>query len=414
MALDLKMVEGYFSAMDNLTIYGNHDDNTLAQMANCMKFDFAVRGALCADGHLGYGQPIGGVVAYEDHISLSGVGFDIGCGNRAIKTNIKFSDVSREWLVELANKIQSNISFGVGRNNQNLNVENYLFEDGSHPAWNIPHIAELKRKAQNQFGTIGSGNHYIDVFKADSDDALWVGCHFGSRGLGHTIATHYLKAVGAKDDMNADPAILNVHTDHGREYLMGMDLAGLYANEARKWVLEQVAGMMGAEIVEAVSNHHNFAWNETIDGKSCWVARKGSTPLVPGQKGFVGGSMGDISVILSGKEMPVGLMASTIHGAGRVMSRTKAAGKSKWVKNEAGQRIKTRISAGVVDEEAERARLKGEGLILIGAGADEMPEVYRPLASVLEAHRDTVTIEETLRPVIVAMAGANEFDPWKD
>lgn len=219
----------------------------------------------------------------------------------------------------------------------------------------------MKRKAQNQFGTVGSGNHYVDVFRAESDDSLWVGCHFGSRGLGHTIATHYLKAVGAKDNMDADPAVLNVHTDHGREYLLGMDLAGLYANEARKWVLEQIAGYMGASIVESVSNHHNFAWNEIIDGRSCWVARKGSTPLVPGQKGFVGGSMGDISVILSGKEMPAGLMASTVHGAGRIISRTKAAGKVKWVRGEDGVKRPERISTGVVDEESERARLKANG-----------------------------------------------------
>lgn len=399
---------------DKITVYGNHDAATLAQLANCMKFDFAVRGAICADGHLGYGQPIGGVIAYENHISLSGVGFDIGCGNRAVKTNIKYDEVSRDWLINLANQIQSAISFGVGRNNKNLNVENYLFEKDSHEAWNIPHIAELKRMAQNQFGTVGSGNHYVDVFRGESDGALWVGCHFGSRGLGHTIATHYLKAVGAKDNMDADPAVLDVNTDHGREYLLGMDLAGAYANEARKWVLDEIVKMMGATVVEAVSNHHNFAWNEMIDGKSCWVARKGATPLTPGQKGFVGGSMGDISVILSGKEMPAGLMASTVHGAGRIMSRTKAAGKVKWVRGEDGKKRPERVSAGLVDEAAERARLRAEGLILIGAGADEMPEVYRPLRSVLEAHADTIHVEEVLHPLIVAMAGANEYDPFKD
>jgi tRNA-splicing ligase RtcB len=167
---------------------------------------------------------------------------------------------------------------------------------------------------------------------------------------------------------------------------------------------------MGAGILDEIHNHHNFAWREEVNGRPHWVVRKGATPLFPGQRGFVGGSMGDISVILRGaKHRQAGLLNSTVHGSGRVMSRTQAAGKVRWVKGKP-----TRISEGQVSDSEWRGKLAASGLILVGGGADEMPPVYRPLQSVLDAHAETFIIEEVLRPKIVAMAGANEYDPYKD
>jgi tRNA-splicing ligase RtcB len=273
-------------------------------------------------------------------------------------------------------------------------------------------VKALKRDAANQLGTVGSGNHYVDVFEAERDGAVWVGVHFGSRGLGHKIASHYTKLAGGKDGIDVKPAVLDTDSDLGREYLAAMDLAGQYAYAGREWVVHTIVrDFMGARIVDEVHNHHNYAWKETVRGVEHYVVRKGATPLYPGQRGFVGGSMGDISVILRGRDtgMPEPLLNSTIHGSGRLMSRSKAAGKSKWVKGR-----KVSMGGGLVDEEEWRRTLRERGLILKGAGADEMPPVYRPLREVLAAHEGTFDLEEILHPRIVVMAGATEFDPYKD
>lgn len=400
----------------NLTIVGDHEDDTIAQMRQCMQDPRATAGVLCADGHYGFNHPVGGSIAYRDAISVSGVGFDIACGNMAIKTNVEARALrQRDWLA-LADKIRRNFSFGIGRSNEassaTLPLDRSLIDDEAHEAWRIPFLAAFKQKAAAQLGTVGSGNHYIDVFEG-RDGAVWVGNHFGSRGLGHAIATHYMDAAepnGSRKPMQAGPVMLDVTTDLGREYLIAMDLAGRYAYAGREWVARSVVHMLGGEIVDEVHNHHNFAWLEDVKGAPHWVVRKGATPLFPGQRGFVGGSMGDISVILRGVHHGRdGLLNSTIHGAGRVMSRTKAAGKIRWVKGR-----QTRITSGIVDEAAWRKRLSADGLILIGAGADEMPEVYRPLESVLAHHAGTCDVEDVLKPRIVAMAGADEFDPYKD
>jgi tRNA-splicing ligase RtcB (3'-phosphate/5'-hydroxy nucleic acid ligase) len=398
--------------MDKLTIVGTHDERTIAQMRNCLRDERATAGVLCADGHLGYAQPVGGVIAYRDSISVSGVGFDIACGNYAVRTDLKADDLDAGFMPALAETIASSISFGVGRRNTYAAVDHPLLEKDAHPGWDIPFVRELKREAANQLGTVGSGNHYVDVFEAERDGAIWVGVHFGSRGLGHKIASYYTKKAGGKNGIDVAPAVLATDSDLGREYLIAMDLAGRYAYAGREWVVHTIVrDFMRAKVTDAVHNHHNYAWKEQVDGVEQYVVRKGATPLYPDQRGFVGGSMGDISVILKGKSegMPAGLLNSTIHGSGRVMSRTQAAGKSRWVK---GRKVSQ--GGGRVDEEAWRKAMRDKGIILIGAGADEMPPVYRPLRDVLDAHAETFEIQEVLHPRIVVMAGAHEYDPYKD
>jgi tRNA-splicing ligase RtcB len=397
---------------DRLTILGSHDDRTLRQLQTCLDDERATAGVLCADGHLGYAQPVGGVVAYRGAVSVSGVGFDIGCGNYAVKTDLRAADLDEELFHALATDIAENISFGVGRCNTYQQVEHPLLEKDSHPAWDIPFVKALKRDAAGQLGTVGSGNHYVDVFEAASDGAVWVGVHFGSRGLGHKIASHYTKLAGGKDGIDVKPAVLDADSELGREYLSAMDLAGQYAYAGREWVVHTIVrDFMRAAIVDAVHNHHNYAWKETVLGAEHYVVRKGATPLYPGQRGFVGGSMGDISVILKGRDdgMPDSMLNSTIHGSGRVMSRSQAAGKSRWKK---GRKISQ--GGGLVNEDEWRAKMRERGVILMGAGADEMPPVYRPLRDVLAAHEGTFEIQETLFPRVVVMAGANEVDPYKD
>jgi tRNA-splicing ligase RtcB len=167
-----------------------------------------------------------------------------------------------------------------------------------------------------------------------------------------------------------------------------------------------VAKILGVNIIEEIHNHHNFAWREKHHGEDVWVVRKGATPAFAGQKGFVGGSMGDISVIIEGVDSQESQKAlySTIHGAGRVMSRTQAAGRFRMRKRIGGQ-ITRRMMMDWIKE---------KGVELRGAGTDESPHCYKRLPEVLEFHQNTIRILHTLTPLGVAMAGEHEFDPYKD
>lgn len=402
-------------------VFGTHDENTMVQLRDVASR--AERAALMADGHLGYVMPIGGVAAYRNKASVVGVGFDIACGNAAILTDLKAGALadfdnrdSRIELGRLADEIARTVSFGVGRKNtqDDAPVDDPLFDD---PAWDaLPHDANahnLKGKARSQLGTVGSGNHYVDVF-VDEQDRIWAGVHFGSRGFGHTVASGFLALSAGEKWGTRVPereVLLDLGTPLGDGYWALMNLAGRYAYAGREWVARKVVSILGGKELDLVHNHHNFAWKETHDGEEFVVVRKGATPAFPGQKGFVGGSMGDDSVILEGVESANSApsMYSTVHGAGRVMSRTQARGKSK------GWGPKRRIvSPGLISNEMMREWLQKKGVVLRGGGEDEAPQAYRRLPDVLEAQGDTVRVLHTLRPLVVVMAGADEVDPYKD
>lgn len=353
-----------------------------------------------ADHHMGYAVPIGGVVAYYDCVSPSGVGYDIACGNKAVRLDIPADEV-RQNIKPIMDDIWKHLSFGIGRVNQQ-EVDHELFDDD---LWKEYPIRNRKQMARNQLGTIGSGNHYVDLF-IDEQDRVWVGVHFGSRGLGHLIATHFLEQGGAQDGMHVEPLVFSMQSNLGRDYWEMMNFAGRYAYAGRDWVCSFVAALLEAKIEEEIHNHHNFAWKEEHNGLELTVVRKGATPAFPGQKGFVGGSMGDISVILEGVESEEAALGfySTVHGAGRVMSRTRAAGKVKK-----GVRTGGEVTREMMREWVDRA-----GVELRGAGTDESPHCYKRLPEVLEHHADSVRVLHTLTPVGVAMAGENEFDPYKD
>jgi tRNA-splicing ligase RtcB len=401
-------------------VFGTHEDKTLAQLRDVASR--AERAALMADGHVGYVMPIGGVAAYDNKASVVGVGFDIACGNAAIRTNLKLESFDRRELEHLADVIQRSISFGVGRKNESEDapVDDPLFRADE---WNalrdvagVSAAAELERKARLQLGTVGSGNHYVDVF-ADETGTIWVGVHFGSRGLGHTIASGFLSLSQNKqwgERARETEVLLDLSTPMGDAYWQLMELAGKYAYAGREWVAREVVQMLGGREMELVHNHHNFAWKEQHDGRELVVVRKGATPAFPGQKGFVGGSMGDDAVIIEGAtdgdaELQKASLYSTVHGAGRVMSRTEARGKVKgWGRN---ARI---VAPGKVSWDMVKEWLGPRGVILRGGGLDEAPQAYRRLPDVLAAQGDTIRVRHTLRPLIVVMAGENEFDPYKD
>jgi tRNA-splicing ligase RtcB len=433
-------------------IFGEHDQKTIDQLTTCLESDQAIAGALCADGHFGYSMPIGGVVSYDNAVSPSGVGYDIACGNKAVQTDLMYATVFND-VPKILDEINARISFGMGRSNEQEKVDHELFDS---PLW--PEIERLsrglKQKAQAQLGTVGGGNHYVDLL-VDEEGILWVANHFGSRGFGHTIAKGFLN-LAANRDFNdhardrEEPTVLPLNTELGASYWAMMGLAGEYAYAGRDYVMEQVLEILGAQPVVTVHNHHNFAWVEASE----IVVRKGATPLTR-ELAFIGGSMGDMSVIVrgappkdwAGQPLPppvadIGAIGSAPHGAGRAMSRTKAAGKVRkrklygcsvrscsYVKSASEFKIgdvcpehesalrkfwkDEQISEGLIDWPAVKKDLFERGIIVVGAAADEAPGAYKDLATVLAQHTN-IEIVQTLLPVGVVMAGANVVDLYKD
>jgi tRNA-splicing ligase RtcB (3'-phosphate/5'-hydroxy nucleic acid ligase) len=408
-----------------MKVFGTHDPATLAQLEDVRSR--AADAALMADGHVGYVMPIGGVAAYREQVSVVGVGFDIACGNAAIQTDLTLAQLGdnaaevQRTLSGLADEIASTVSFGIGRKNRadDAPTDHPLFDDPSWDAVPHKHRRALMDKARGQLGTVGSGNHYVDVF-LDENGVIWVGVHFGSRGFGHTVASSFIAIGQGKSWGEHAPereVLLDLSSPSGHDYWHLMNLAGRYAYAGREWVARKVVDILGADEVDLVHNHHNFAWRETHGGEDLIIVRKGATPAFPDQRGFIGGSMGDNAVIVRGVEPNAvspavaeaqrAALFSTVHGAGRVMSRTQAAGKRNRKTGEV-------IKPGQLTPAMMESWVKEKGVILRGGGLDESPHVYRRLPDVLAAQEGTVEVVQTLRPLIVVMAGENEFDPYKD
>jgi tRNA-splicing ligase RtcB len=389
--------------------FGPVDERSLEQLETCMRAGGAEYGVLCADHHPGYSQPIGGAIAYEGHVSPSGVGYDIGCGNKAVRTDLTRGQLDAGPGVEAVMwEIAGRVSFGLGvpaRAGADHPVLDRIREAPFEPQ------RKMLDLAARQLGTVGSGNHFVNLFE-DEQGSVWVGVHFGSRGFGHKTATGFLAvaqglpfdegerkrlAVKVKQGgMDSPPVLLSLDSDAGQGYLQAMQLAGEYAYAGRDVVVDKVLEILGAEATHEVHNHHNFAWREEHFGRTVWVVRKGCTPAAPGQESFVGATMGDDSVILEGVagEAADEALRSTVHGAGRVMSRRQATRRVDWP--------------------AVQAHLERRGIVLVGGGADEAPEVYKRLPDVLAAHGDTIRVKHRLTPIGVAMAGREVFDPYKD
>jgi tRNA-splicing ligase RtcB len=427
--------------------FGPVDERSLQQLRRCMQAGDAEYGVLCADHHPGYSQPIGGAVAYEGYVSPSGVGYDIGCGNKAVCTELTRADLEALGGVEaIMREITRRVSFGIGLPAR---------ERTDHPVLERIRTAEfapqrrLAALAESQLGTVGAGNHYVNVME-DERGRVWVGVHFGSRGFGHKTAKGFMAlarglafdAQIGDDGMDSPPVLLEVGTELADAYINAMRLAGDYARAGRDVVVSKVLEILSASPVHEVHNHHNFAWQEEHHGRTYWVIRKGCTPAWPGQEGFVGGSMGDESVILEGVGSGEAQEAlfSTVHGAGRVMSRSQAAGRirrrRRWgccargcqrTFDRAGARcpdhpdaglrqivVAEQVRRGLVDWPAVQRRLREQGIVLVGGAADEAPEVYKRLAAVLDAHAGSIRVKHTLRPLGVAMAGREVHDPYRD
>jgi tRNA-splicing ligase RtcB len=430
----------------DLTVFGDDTPaDVVEQMNNCLDVQSGSKGVLCADKHLGYAQPVGGVVAYRNRISVSGVGYDIGCGNKAVETNLQAADVD---IAGVMDEIERRVAFGIGPN-PGEKAPDHAVLDSIRDAEFAPQRALLD-KAANQLGTVGGGNHYVDLFEDKLTGRLWIGVHFGSRGFGHTTANGFMwmshgkpfQTKGeCKEDLMANPITFRTDSQEGEAYLAAMKLAGEYAYAGRDVVVDRVLDILGAEAVWSVHNHHNYAWQEEHFGENWQVIRKGATPAFPDQYGFVGATMGENSVILKGASLHPELDAeeadlqqralfSTVHGAGRAMSRSRAAGKQRkrWTCNNrdcdwfqpphthkpddgACPKCKhprlskqwVQMGVGEIDWNAEHAAVTAR-VELRGGGAEEAPGAYKRLDSVLAAMGGTIEVVNILCPVGVAMA----------
>jgi tRNA-splicing ligase RtcB len=239
-----------YQVVKGVKVWGTPDPEAVDQMVRCRSVGSVADTALMADHHKGYSQPIGGVVAYLDHVSPSGVGYDIACGNKAVRTDLKLKDV-RPRLHRILDRIQSEISFGIGRKNPDP-VDHELFESET---WrDVPELLSLKKLAYQQLGTVGAGNHFVDILVEPETEDIWVAVHFGSRGFGHKTATGFLNlaknrpfdAKGPGENMDQPPTIIPARSPLGEAYIAAMKLAGRYAYAGRDIVTSQVLRILEA------------------------------------------------------------------------------------------------------------------------------------------------------------------------
>lgn len=375
------------------------DPEAIGQMNSAMRLPIAVAGALMPDAHVGYGLPIGGVLATEDAVIPYAVGVDIACRVRLSIFPIS-PIVLKQKTGQFKNALVEQTQFGAGSKwTGNQRAEHEVLDD---PDWSATkYLGSLKDTAFAQLGTSGSGNHFVEwcSFELEADDGqlgldagtyLALLSHSGSRGVGFKIANHYSE-LAMRLHPNLDKSVrhlawLPLEWQEGREYWLSMELAGRFASANHQVIHKRVAKAAGVKPVASVENHHNFAWKEHVAGSKgeVIVHRKGATPAGEGVLGVIPGSMADPGYVIRGKGDSDSLNSAS-HGAGRAMSRRKA--------------LHT-----ITKTERDRY-LKERGVTLIGGGLDESPQAYKRVEAVVAAQSDLVRILGKLSPVIVRMDG---------
>lgn len=369
------------------------DAGAIKQMDIAMRLPITQDGALMADAHLGYGLPIGGVLATENAIIPYGVGMDIGC-----RMCLSVYDISAGFIdknrVKLKDMLVDNTRFGF--KSFDKPIDDPIFERKEFQE--IPILQQLKKKAYSQIGSSGSGNHFVEFGIVDIQDIhnefgvpvgtyLGLLSHSGSRGFGANIAKHYTNIAMDNCKLPKEAkhlAWLNLDKEAGMEYWLAMNLAGDYASACHHQIHRRLSASLGEHPLFMVENHHNFAWKEQLaDGREVIVHRKGATPAGKGVLGIIPGSMTAPGFIVRGKGV-VSAINSASHGAGRKLSRTKA--KNSITKSELNK------------------YLKKMGVDLIGGDLDEAPIAYKDIHQVMEYQKDLVDVIGTFLPKIVRMA----------
>jgi tRNA-splicing ligase RtcB len=367
----------------------------LDQMKQAARLPVAVSGALMPDAHLGYGLPIGGVLATENAVIPYAVGVDIACRMKLSVFNIPARD-SKRLNSQLVRVLQSETKFGTGVEFQKPLDHEVLEEDWSA----TPLTRRLFDKARAQLGTSGSGNHFVEFgiltldrpeLGLETGEYLALLSHSGSRGAGATIADFYSRLARERHpELPAELSRLSwldLDSEDGQEYWAAMNLMGKYAAANHALIHQRIARALGERVAAAVENHHNFAWKERHAGRELIVHRKGATPAGKGVLGVIPGSMATPGFVVRGKGEAKSLDSAS-HGAGRRMSRTAARETFRW---------------NHFKELFERA-----GVQLLSAGIDEAPGAYKDIHSVMAAQSDLVEVIAKFDPKIVKMADAGE------
>ena len=409
------------------------DPQSIQQMQHACRLPIAQRGALMPDAHVGYGLPIGGVLATRGAVVPYAVGVDIACRMKLTVLDLP-THALQSQRDRLIGAIEAETRFGMGASFDRKGRKAGPVRNADrreHPVmdddWSVSPITQRnKDKAHAQLGTSGSGNHFVEfgLFTIDANHATSLGLdpalgtpvasqvtgatsddsaddprfaflallsHSGSRGTGASVCQHYSRlAMDLHPELPREMqhlAWLDLDSPEGREYWDAMNLMGRYAAANHACIHDAIARHLGAQVLLDVENHHNFAWLETHDGEELIVHRKGATPAGRGVLGIIPGSMAAPGYLVRGKGNAASLH-SAAHGAGRVMSRTKAKQSYRWPHL--------------------KQLLEDRGVELLSAGIDENPHVYKDIDAVMAAQRDLVDTLARFDPKLVKMAPEGE------
>jgi len=383
-------------------IWGDHhDEAALQQMKHACTLPVSVAGALMPDAHVGYGLPIGGVLATRNAVIPYAVGVDIACRMKMTVLDLPVAALAGE-RARLTTVLERETRFGMGASFQRRRQHDIMDAD-----WRASSVtSRLKDRAWAQLGTSGSGNHFVEfgTLTVLGDDALALPrgeyvallSHSGSRGTGAQIAQHYSRLARQfhpeLPKEQSQLSWLDLSTEPGQEYWTAMELMGRYASANHELIHASVARALGVEVRLGIENHHNFAWRERHrlpDGSDAEliVHRKGATPAGVGVLGVIPGSMGTPGYVVRGKGVAASLH-SAAHGAGRRMSRTKAKQLFTW--------------------DAVRPLLRERGVTVLSAGLDEVPMAYKDIDEVMAAQSDLVEPLARFDPRLVKMAPSGE------
>lgn len=371
------------------------DDGSLAQMDSAMRLPVTVAGALMPDAHVGYGLPIGGVLATDNVVIPYAVGVDIACRMR-----LSLYEVSPHLMGQkkaaFEHALIEQTAFGIGAQWQGKQRFDHAVIDD--PAWKSTRLlSSLQDAAARQLGTSGGGNHFVEwgsfrlhepLLGLNPGEYLALLSHSGSRSIGFKIADRYSKlAMETHPDLDHSArhlAWLSLDSEAGQEYWLSMELAGRFASASHYAIHQRVAAAVGLQEAAVVENHHNFAWVEkTPDGKTVIVHRKGATPAGVGVLGVIPGSMGDAGYVVRGRGVGEALNSAS-HGAGRQMSR--------------------KVAINSISKASRDEYLKERGVTLLGGGMDEAPQAYKSIEKVIAAQQDLVDVLGKFTPRIVRMA----------
>ena len=375
-------------------VWGNEiDDACHSQMKQACGLPMAVGAALMPDAHVGYGLPIGGVLALEGAVVPYAVGVDIACRMKLSVLDIPTSQLSENFH-RFKSALEKGTRFGIGSVHERPQQHRVMDED-----WTITRITrEHRDKAWRQLGTSGSGNHFVefgvltldqrdDELKLDAGQYVALLSHSGSRGTGAAVCDTYSNIARSRLPKRYEDlgrlAWLDLDDEAGQEYWNAMNLMGDYAAANHEVIHRLVSQLVGGQIISGVENHHNFAWKEVHGDRELIVHRKGATPAQEGELGVIPGSMADPAFVVRGRGNAASFNSAS-HGAGRRMSRTAALSKYTW--------------------RAVQKDLEVKGVRVISAGADEVPYVYKNILDVMAQQEDLVSTVARFDPKIVKMS----------